>query len=674
MRTYTMLQYAAQLYGGEIDVAGDAILHGGSSENGPTPNGVPLVGGVVNISVMRQNSNTVLYSEIEPLIRALRTAGFAAWLWGWGETGVDSWPGPYIHAIAIGDKELPPEAVDQLTGPNGYFHGYSGIPQSDGTPLPDRHGGLLLCRWMVEVGYSDLRPESQKPIPPTSGTAWQEKLRLAAQSYLADTAEKADQVARALKYVDGKREAASLMCGPLAAAILRDAGLLPAELGPVQDLHAYWLADPDVDGRPWTLFPRQDYDLYHFDIPLDQFDFVSWPLRPGDFLYTYARDDGFDHMFIVTDVDGLGRAYTVTNQYQADQTYRIERLLLYDPGDLAAGVIHNQWVNPDLGRTGQIGFDVLRRKGTSLPPGSLYAYLVRPGDTLPDIAARFYSTTAGIMAVNGSIDFTRLQVRQTLVVPVNTDKVPVQTASGSTSLQTQVETILQNISSGWWGVYIENLSNGEVASVNAEQVFHPASTIKLAVGIAVLNWLDRHPDIPITTSPGQGDPRSFEQLLEAMLISSEEDATTTLIQFLEQQPGMRLQELVETWGAIHTTIEPRQSTPEDLALLWKRLYRGELLSEASTQQLLAILRSPSAGDELCIGGGIPESARPGMAHKNGVTFESGLGVVADSGVVEADGTAYVIVVIGNQVKWEDYDAAMNLIAQISRAAFIEFIR
>jgi beta-lactamase class A len=221
-------------------------------------------------------------------------------------------------------------------------------------------------------------------------------------------------------------------------------------------------------------------------------------------------------------------------------------------------------------------------------------------------------------------------------------------------------------------VFIENLSTGEVVSINAEQVFHPASTIKLAVGIAVFDWLDRHPDIPLTTSPGNGETRSFEQLLEAMLVTSAEDATAALIRFLNTQPGAHFQALVESWGASHTVIEPRQSTPADLALIWKRLYRGELLSEASTRRLLEILRFPSAGDELAIGGGLPESQRAYLAHKNGTTFENGLGVVADAGVIENGDSAYVIVVIGNQIGWADADAATNLISRISREVYRVF--
>ena len=60
----------------------------------------------------------------------------------------------HIHAIAIGDAELSQAAIDQLIGPNGYFRSFTGFPD---TQEPDRHGGPVLCQWMIDMGYGDLR-------------------------------------------------------------------------------------------------------------------------------------------------------------------------------------------------------------------------------------------------------------------------------------------------------------------------------------------------------------------------------------------------------------------------------------------------------------------------------------------------------------------------------------
>jgi hypothetical protein len=151
-RTLAMLEQAAHTYGGELEITGYAITQGSYHDNGAASFGTHLGGGAVDLSVMRKGTYQVLWEDIEPLIQALRTAGFAAWLRDLDEL----YPGSsiHIHAIAIGDQELSQAAVEQLTGPRGYFYGLTGIPYGD--PAPDRHGGPVLCQWMLDQGYQVL--------------------------------------------------------------------------------------------------------------------------------------------------------------------------------------------------------------------------------------------------------------------------------------------------------------------------------------------------------------------------------------------------------------------------------------------------------------------------------------------------------------------------------------
>jgi len=155
-RTLSMLAHAQQLYGGELQIAGDGITQGSYTDAVSASFGTHAGGGAVDLSVMRHGTYTVLWEDIERLLHGLRLAGFAAWLREYGELYSDS---PiHIHAIAIGDRELSPAAQEQLTGVAGYFRGYSGLPVPDnGTPAPDRYGGPILCQWMIDLGYQDLR-------------------------------------------------------------------------------------------------------------------------------------------------------------------------------------------------------------------------------------------------------------------------------------------------------------------------------------------------------------------------------------------------------------------------------------------------------------------------------------------------------------------------------------
>ena len=155
-RTFAMLTHAQELYGGEIEINGYAITQGSYSTAVTASFGTHAGGGAVDLSVLRQGTYTVLWDDIEPLIHALRAAGFAAWLREYGELYADS---PiHIHAIAVGDQELSVPAQDQLTGEAGYFRGFSGLPVDlYGAPKPDRYGGPILCQWMIDLGYRDLR-------------------------------------------------------------------------------------------------------------------------------------------------------------------------------------------------------------------------------------------------------------------------------------------------------------------------------------------------------------------------------------------------------------------------------------------------------------------------------------------------------------------------------------
>jgi hypothetical protein len=159
-RTYEMLEYAASLYGGVIDITGQAITQGSYTSAVEASFGTHSGGGAVDLSVMYPGTYTIHEEDIEPLIRALRLAGFAAWYRDFDEL-YDGSP-VHIHAIAIGDQELSFAARQQLTGPHGYFWGFNGLPANGSGPASDPHGGPVICEWMLELGYPDI---TVTPVP-----------------------------------------------------------------------------------------------------------------------------------------------------------------------------------------------------------------------------------------------------------------------------------------------------------------------------------------------------------------------------------------------------------------------------------------------------------------------------------------------------------------------------
>lgn len=150
-RTYDMLKTAKLYYQGVIDITGDAITQGSYTNAVEASFGTHAGGGAVDLSVMEPGTYTILYEDIEALVRALRLAGFAAWYRGLDELYAGS--AAHIHAIAIGDRSLSLAAREQLAGPFGYFWGYNGLPTEDKIPIRDPHGGPIVCEWMIEKGY-----------------------------------------------------------------------------------------------------------------------------------------------------------------------------------------------------------------------------------------------------------------------------------------------------------------------------------------------------------------------------------------------------------------------------------------------------------------------------------------------------------------------------------------
>ena len=157
-RTYEMLEYAVELYQGPIDITGPAITQGSYTNAVEASFGTHAGGGAVDLSVIAPGTYNILYDEIEPLIIALRMAGFAAWFRDFNELYEGS--PVHIHAIAVGDIELSPAAQEQLIGNYGYFLGYNGLPTNDGEPVPDPHGGPIICPWMIALGYPEMTPAS----------------------------------------------------------------------------------------------------------------------------------------------------------------------------------------------------------------------------------------------------------------------------------------------------------------------------------------------------------------------------------------------------------------------------------------------------------------------------------------------------------------------------------
>jgi hypothetical protein len=149
----------------------------------------------------------------------------------------------------------------------------------------------------------------------------------------------------------------TLICGPLSISILSTSGLLQSGLIP----YKFWLLNPnDGPGRQVLniAFPSSQYSDTRLRTRIDEIDWKSHPLMPGDFVYLYAGPGGnFEHMLVVNRVDSAGRAYSVTN-YNPGDGFVIQEVMLYDPADPGVGMFH-EWTKRQYQITGSTGYDGL---------------------------------------------------------------------------------------------------------------------------------------------------------------------------------------------------------------------------------------------------------------------------------------------------------------------------
>jgi hypothetical protein len=144
-RTTAMLETAGRFYSGPGSLAPHGVTQGSYSTAIAASAGTHDGGGVIDLSVRDPASpgGFLPDDEVERMVRALRSAGFAAW---YRRPPLFS---RHIHAIAVGDPDLSPSAREQLTGPHGYFRGRDGLR---GSGL-DGHGGPRVCEWMRVEGH-----------------------------------------------------------------------------------------------------------------------------------------------------------------------------------------------------------------------------------------------------------------------------------------------------------------------------------------------------------------------------------------------------------------------------------------------------------------------------------------------------------------------------------------
>ncbi|MCD4753981.1 MAG: class A beta-lactamase-related serine hydrolase [Anaerolineaceae bacterium] len=441
------------------------------------------------------------------------------------------------------------------------------------------------------------------------------QLNQAAQKYISPDPEAAEATVKEMAYAKGAT--ASLTCGPLAFAILQDAGLI----SPYFDLNDTWLVSPLPEKNETLfkeIFPEDEFDWLRDTTPMAEMDFTVNPLQAGDFIYTFGGN--YEHMFIVTRVDETGCAYTVQNIEQGylngdpdDISFIIEETLLYDPDHPDEGVVY-QWANPffwKLGLTGTKGFQRFR--------------------------------------------------------PIT----PIEEPSPEKIALSETMDALISETGGKWNISIETLDGNILYERRPDESIHPASIIKVAIAAGTMHYLQEYGQedtlsVQLSRGPvynSMENDRSFEQLLHAMLVLSEEDAADILHENIRGSP-LNEYTLLADWGLTKTRFRPRKSTTSELTELYRKLYNGELVSEEATGIILDWMLEYTPNDDLRLGR-FKESLGSEIVlyNKRGSLLNPQL-IVADSAILKYDDEVYLIQILAfqdkeNGVIYETLEAAIG---------------
>jgi hypothetical protein len=423
-----------------------------------------------------------------------------------------------------------------------------------------------------------------------------ERLYESSIKFVAETTTEALSVAHDLQFLV-EHGHPSNMCGPLAVAILRDAGLVDEHI----ILHDFWLLNP---AEPWdvrlleSVFPASRYDSPRTSTPIDQFDFVESPLEPGDFLYLFGGLGGtFDHVITVTNVDEEGRAFSVTN-VNSDEGFVIKEILLYDPNQPGVGMFY-EWADPaniHLGLTGLGGFRLWRARELLRLDGS-------------EMSGLFRDHVDGELANRG----------------------------------------------GHWRVLVRRTGGEIIYYRRAEEEWVSPIAVQIPAAMLFFKTLDQQGigDYDSYIRSNGVQDRTFRQMLEAMLVDSEEAAAQAMAWWINERVDG--DEFLQGWGLHHTGLKPCRSTAWDVAVALEGLYDRGWVPDEARALILELMGERSDGTNVY----------------RQVFVKGAWPVVGHTALVETERGSYILVAYGHPAGYgeketdlEGLEEAMEEVASV----------
>ena len=418
----------------------------------------------------------------------------------------------------------------------------------------------------------------------------QQRLQDASKDYIALTPADGIRMARSLNIIKDDGDPTNV-CGPLSIAILRDAGLLD----PYIKIRDFWLLNPDINRKLLDqTFPSDRYEHFQFSSPLNEMDWDTFPLKPGDFLYLYAGPGGtFEHMLVVTRVDNAGRAFSVTNHATPDG-FVIDEVLLYDPAQPETGKFFEWTVrrNNKLGSTGFGGFELWRL----------------------------------------AVPFREKSLREI-------------------AFARELDAVMEEHGGDWY-VAVKDLSGGILYERQAAIPVDVGSMIKLPVAMLFFKSLELEGIPPASYADyisEEGPDRSYEQLLRAMFNKSDMTAAQTLLDEIRIS-GLDVDEELTKWGLRKTNLDSGKLSIQDMVAVYEGLYSSGLVDVFAREYILSLMEESASNNSTRLG--ILQKTNPSSLefyNRRGSTLDTiiaiGDGALISVPVVDGEDT-YIVVMSG----------------------------
>ncbi len=213
---------------------------------------------------------------------------------------------------------------------------------------------------------------------------------------------------------------------------------------------------------------------------------------------------------------------------------------------------------------------------------------------------------------------------------------PTQPALSLTDLE---DTLIDGVD---WYFQVESSDGTILLSRNYEESFHPASMIKVPTAMVVLKILENEGKTLADIQSYGVSGRNFSDLLEAMIVRSEESATDAL-EFYARGDN-RLRKILNQWGLTDTTYDPRRSTVKDLMASLRLLDSGEALSAEYHSFLLGLMGQYSENDTTLLGTILESSPNCQFLNKRGTLLNPT--IASDMGILRCGEQSWYLVVAG----------------------------